>query len=125
MELERESEVPVALDDVYVLPVLDENPSTDETEDVVTKEYEENVPKDEEPANAVISASQEITSPTHITCLTVQPNRVLCGVSNCTRAASNVMFVWFIEINPVFCITGTQRNIYTDLLVFSGAKGSS
>lgn len=79
VELERESEVPVALDDVYVLPVLDENPSTDETEDVVTKEYEENVPKDEEPANAVISASQEITSPTHITCLTVQPNRVLCG----------------------------------------------
>ncbi|XP_006799077.1 phosphoinositide 3-kinase adapter protein 1 [Neolamprologus brichardi] len=79
VELERESEVPAALDDVYVLPALDENPSTDETEDVVTKEYEENVPKDEEPANAVISASQEITSPTHITCLTVQPNRVLCG----------------------------------------------
>lgn len=113
MELERESEVPVALDDVYVLPVLDENPSTDETEDVVTKEYEENVPKDEEPANAVISASQEITSPTHITCLTVQPNRVLCGVSNCARAASNVMFVWFIEINPVFCITLYDR--YTEI----------
>lgn len=112
MELERESEDSAVLDDVYVLPALDENPSTDETEEVVTEEYEENVPKDEEPANAVISASQEITSPTHITCLTVQPNRVLCGVSNCTRVASNVMFVWFIEINPFFCMTGTQRYIY-------------
>lgn len=112
MELERESEVPAALDDVYVLPALDENPSTDETEDVVTKEYEENVPKDEEPANAVISASQEITSPTHITCLTVQPNRVLCGVSNC-KCISNVMFVWFTEINPVFCITLYDR--YTEI----------
>ncbi|KAM7409131.1 hypothetical protein PAMA_002708 [Pampus argenteus] len=45
----------------------------DETEEVVSEEQKEPVLKDEEAASLG-------TSPTHITCRTVQPNRVLCGV---------------------------------------------
>lgn len=56
-----------------------ENSTTDETEDVVSEEQKETVLKDEEPANTGNLTSEEMSSPTHLTCLTVQPNRVLCG----------------------------------------------
>lgn len=81
-ERQREREAAAALEDVYIIPAEDEFPSTGEIEEVVTGEQEENVPKDEEPVSTVNSASQEMTSSPHLTCLTVQPNRVLCGVSN-------------------------------------------
>lgn len=56
-----------------------ENPTTDETEELVSAEQQETVLKDEEAVSAGNSASEELSEPTHLTCLTVQPNRVLCG----------------------------------------------
>ena len=57
-----------------------ENPTTDETEEVVSEEQKEPVLEDEGPVSLGNSATEEMSSPTHVTCLTVQPNRVLCGV---------------------------------------------
>ncbi|XP_053189340.1 phosphoinositide 3-kinase adapter protein 1 isoform X2 [Scomber japonicus] len=56
-----------------------ENPTTDETEEVVSEEQKEPVLEDEGPVSLGNSATEEMSSPTHVTCLTVQPNRVLCG----------------------------------------------
>lgn len=57
-----------------------EYPTTEETEEVVSEEQKEPVLEDEGPVSLGNSAIEEMSSPTHITCLTVQPNRVLCGV---------------------------------------------
>lgn len=56
-----------------------ENPTADETEEVVSEGQEETVLKDEEPVRRGNSTSEEMISPTHLTCLTIQPDRVLCG----------------------------------------------
>lgn len=58
---------------------LTENPTSDETEEVVSEQQKEPVLKDEGPVSLGISATEEMSSPPHSTCLTVQPNRVLCG----------------------------------------------
>ncbi|XP_018536518.1 phosphoinositide 3-kinase adapter protein 1 [Lates calcarifer] len=60
---------------------LTENPTTAEKEEVVSEEQKETVLEDEEePASTGNSASEEIgATPPQLTCLTVQPNRVLCG----------------------------------------------
>ncbi|XP_030604178.1 phosphoinositide 3-kinase adapter protein 1 [Archocentrus centrarchus] len=82
-QVESESEAAAALEDVYIIPTADDYPSTDQIEEVepevAPEEQDENVPEDQEPVSTVNSASQEMTSSTHLTCLTVQPNRVLCG----------------------------------------------
>lgn len=60
-----------------------ENPDTDETEGAVSEETREAVQEDEEPAATEKSTSEELseaTGLTCLTCLTVQPSRVLCGV---------------------------------------------
>lgn len=56
------------------------NATTDETEEVVSEEQKETVLKDEELVSTGNSTSTKIGTPTHPTCLTVQPNKVLCGV---------------------------------------------
>ncbi|XP_076598402.1 phosphoinositide 3-kinase adapter protein 1 [Chaetodon auriga] len=56
-----------------------ENPTAEEKEEVVSGEQKETVLKDEEPVSKGNSTSEERSAPTHLTCLTVQPNRVLCG----------------------------------------------
>nr|XP_020459645.1 phosphoinositide 3-kinase adapter protein 1 isoform X2 [Monopterus albus] len=58
------------------------NPTIYEAEEVVSDEQRETVLQDKEEKAAVStgnSSSMEMSSPTHLTCLTVQPNRVLCG----------------------------------------------
>ncbi|KAM9345507.1 phosphoinositide 3-kinase adapter protein 1 [Symphorus nematophorus] len=56
-----------------------ENPTTVEKEEVVPEEQKETVLKDERPVSTEDAASEEISPPMQLTCLTVQPNRVLCG----------------------------------------------
>ncbi|XP_040033701.2 phosphoinositide 3-kinase adapter protein 1 [Gasterosteus aculeatus] len=56
-----------------------ENPDTDETEGAVSEETREAVQEDEEPAATEKSTSEELSEATGLTCLTVQPSRVLCG----------------------------------------------
>ncbi|XP_071337471.1 phosphoinositide 3-kinase adapter protein 1 isoform X2 [Trachinotus anak] len=57
-----------------------ENPTTDEREEVASEEQRETVLKDEEePVSTENSAREEISTPSQLTCLTVQPRRVLCG----------------------------------------------
>ncbi|XP_039996013.1 phosphoinositide 3-kinase adapter protein 1 isoform X2 [Xiphias gladius] len=57
-----------------------ENPTSDEGEEVVSEGQKETVLKDEEePVSKGNSASEEISTPSRLTCLTVQPTRVFCG----------------------------------------------
>lgn len=56
-----------------------ENPTTDETEEVESEKHQETVLKDEEVLTTGKSTNEELSTPTQLTCLTVQPNRVLCG----------------------------------------------
>ena len=71
-----------------------ENPATAEREEVVSKEQKETVLKNEgEPVSKGFSASEDLRTPSHPTCLTVQPNRVLCGVRwNFMPSTSKVWF---------------------------------
>lgn len=80
-EVEAEAEAVAAAELHITAAYSTENPTTDETEEVVSEEQKETVLKDKEPVSTGISSSEEISTPTHLTCLTVQPNRVLCGVS--------------------------------------------
>ncbi|XP_029305826.1 phosphoinositide 3-kinase adapter protein 1 [Cottoperca gobio] len=56
-----------------------ETNTTDETEELVSEEQQEIVLTDEEAVSTGISPREELGTPTHLTCLTVQPDRVLCG----------------------------------------------
>ncbi|XP_068424518.1 phosphoinositide 3-kinase adapter protein 1 [Clinocottus analis] len=56
-----------------------ENLATGKTGEVVSDELQEAVQRDEEPAGAPDSTSKDPGTPTQLTCLTVQPNRVVCG----------------------------------------------
>ncbi|KAF3708470.1 Phosphoinositide 3-kinase adapter protein 1 [Channa argus] len=57
-----------------------ENPTSDETEEVVSQEQKETQEEDQErPESTGDSAGEEISLPTQLTCLTVQPNKILCG----------------------------------------------
>lgn len=83
MEAEHESEAAaVAVAELHITEASStENPTTDEREEVVSEEQKETVLVDEEEPDIMgNSASEEITSTAQLTCLTVQPNRVLCGV---------------------------------------------
>ncbi|XP_051231942.1 phosphoinositide 3-kinase adapter protein 1 isoform X2 [Dicentrarchus labrax] len=82
VEAEYESEVTAAetAEELHNMAASStENPTTDENEEVVSEEQKETVLEDEEPVSTGNSTSEEISTPTHLTCLTVQPNRVLCG----------------------------------------------
>ena len=57
-----------------------ENPTAVEPEEVKSEGQQQTVLKDEEAVSTGNSATEELSTPTHQTCLTVQPNRVLCGV---------------------------------------------
>lgn len=80
METEHEGEA-AAVAKLHITEASStENPTTDATEEVVSEEQRETVLDDEEEPDIMgNSASDEITS-AQLTCLTVQPNRVLCGV---------------------------------------------
>ncbi|KAM8859713.1 phosphoinositide 3-kinase adapter protein 1 isoform 2-T3 [Spinachia spinachia] len=54
-------------------------PATDDTGGGASEEQRGAVQEDEEPASAENSPSEELGGATRLTCLTVQPNRVLCG----------------------------------------------
>lgn len=81
MEAEHESEA-AAVAELHITEASStENPTTDETKEVVSEEQEETVLDDEEEPDIMgNSASDEKTPTAQLTCLTVQPNRVLCGV---------------------------------------------
>lgn len=100
MQAEYESDAAAELHNVAASST--ENPTTDEKEEVVPEEPIESVLKDEEQVCTGNSTSEETSAPTQLTCLTVQPNRVLCGVrlkelfisnikNNISRAISKVM----------------------------------
>ncbi|XP_034407974.1 phosphoinositide 3-kinase adapter protein 1 [Cyclopterus lumpus] len=56
-----------------------ENLATGETGQVASGERQEAAQRDEEPASAPDSTSEHPSTPTQLTCLTIQPNRLLCG----------------------------------------------
>lgn len=81
MEAEQESEAAAAAAELHNAAASStENPTADEKEEVVSGVQKETVLKDEEPVSTGNSTSEEMRAPTHPTCLTVQPKRVLCGV---------------------------------------------
>ncbi|KAE8280372.1 Phosphoinositide 3-kinase adapter protein 1 [Larimichthys crocea] len=79
VEAEYESKNAAVAEQHNAEPLSTENPTTDEKEEVVSEEQKETVLEDEELVAEGNSTSEEISTPTHLTCLTVQPNRVLCG----------------------------------------------
>ncbi|XP_070772363.1 phosphoinositide 3-kinase adapter protein 1 [Enoplosus armatus] len=79
LEVKHDSEAAAAAKLHITAASSTENPTTDDTEEVVSEEQKETVLKDEEPASTGNSTSKEMSTPTYLTCLTVQPNRVLCG----------------------------------------------
>lgn len=82
MQAEYESEAVAELRNVEASST--ENPTTDEKEEAVPGQPVVTVLKDEEQVSTENSTSEETSAPTCLTCLTVQPNRVLCGVRrNC------------------------------------------
>lgn len=80
VEVEHESGAAEAAELHNTAAFSTENPTTDEREEVVSGEQNETDLKDEEPVSTGNSTREEISTPTHLTCLTVQPSRVLCGV---------------------------------------------
>ncbi|XP_041803883.1 phosphoinositide 3-kinase adapter protein 1 isoform X2 [Chelmon rostratus] len=80
VEAEQESEAAAAAAELHNAAASStENPTADEKEEVVSGVQKETVLKDEEPVSTGNSTSEEMRAPTHPTCLTVQPKRVLCG----------------------------------------------
>lgn len=78
VEADHEREAAAAAEIHSTVGSSTESPTYDEKEEV-SEEQKETVPKDEEPVNTGGSASEELSTPTQLTCLTVQPNRVLRG----------------------------------------------
>ncbi|XP_026165193.1 phosphoinositide 3-kinase adapter protein 1 [Mastacembelus armatus] len=82
IECEHESEAAAAAETYITETSSSENPTAAETEEVDSEELTETLREDEneeDPESRENSASEETSSPTQPTCLTVQPNRVLCG----------------------------------------------
>ncbi|XP_034754539.1 phosphoinositide 3-kinase adapter protein 1 isoform X1 [Etheostoma cragini] len=79
IEAEHKSEAVAATEFHIPAAFSMENPIVDETEELVSEEQQETVLKDEEAVSTGYSTSEELYTPTYLTCLTVQPNRVLCG----------------------------------------------
>ena len=82
MEAEQESEsLAVAAAELHITATESpESPNTGETEEPVSGEQQKTVLKHEEGVSTGNSTSEELGTPTHLTCLTIKPNRVLCGV---------------------------------------------
>ncbi|KAL6101493.1 pik3ap1 [Pungitius sinensis] len=98
-----------------------ESPALDETGGAPSEEEEQEVLReDEEPASTEISTSEELSEAVRVTCLTVQPNRVLCG----EREKLFIIFtdkiddgselkVEFLLENISETVPGTLENEYT------------
>ncbi|XP_072247496.1 phosphoinositide 3-kinase adapter protein 1 [Leuresthes tenuis] len=79
-EAELESEAAAVAVPLHMIPDSSaENPTSHEKEEVVLEEEKDSVLRDEEPVTTKSPESGEMSPPTHLTCRTVQPNRVLCG----------------------------------------------
>lgn len=74
-----------------------ENPSTGDKEEVLSEEQIETTQKDEERASVGNSESDETSASTHLSCLTVQPNRVLCGVRGEIFCIDIRMLLWILN----------------------------
>ncbi|XP_063730888.1 phosphoinositide 3-kinase adapter protein 1 isoform X2 [Eleginops maclovinus] len=81
VEAEQESEsLAVAAAELHITAASStESPDTGETEESVSGEQQKTVLKHEGDVGMGNSTREELGTPTHLTCLTVQPNRVLCG----------------------------------------------
>ncbi|XP_020501794.1 phosphoinositide 3-kinase adapter protein 1 [Labrus bergylta] len=96
-----------------------ENPITVEREEVVSDEQKEPVLKDGELVTMGNSTNMEMRTPPHLTCLTVQPNKVLCG----EQEKLFVIFTHKVELAPEVefssenhsakRVPGTVENEYT------------
>ncbi|XP_070697591.1 phosphoinositide 3-kinase adapter protein 1 isoform X2 [Pempheris klunzingeri] len=84
-----------------------ENPTADETEEVVSEEQKETVLKDEEPVSTGDSTSKEIRASTHPTCITVQPNRVLCR----ERETLFIIFTHKVDDQSVLEVEFSSENV--------------
>ncbi|XP_069001282.1 phosphoinositide 3-kinase adapter protein 1 [Embiotoca jacksoni] len=79
-EAERESEAAAAATVLHITPASStENPTSGETEEVVSEEQNETDPREDGSVRTGTSTDKEMNSSTHLTCVTVQPSRVLCG----------------------------------------------
>lgn len=78
MQAEHESEAAAELHNAAASST--ENPTADKKEEVVSGEQIDTTLKDEEQVSTGNSTSEEPSASTHLTCRTVQPHRVLCGV---------------------------------------------
>lgn len=74
-----------------------ENPTTDEKEEVLSEEQIETTQKDEEQASVGNSKIDESSASTHLSCLTVQPNRVLCGVGGEIFCIDIRLLLWILN----------------------------
>lgn len=74
-----------------------ENPTTDEKEEVLSEEQIETTQKDEEQASMGTSESDETGASIHLSCLTVQPNRVRCGVRGEKFCIDLRMLLWILN----------------------------
>ncbi|XP_047206652.1 phosphoinositide 3-kinase adapter protein 1 isoform X1 [Girardinichthys multiradiatus] len=79
-EAELDRELPAAeLHITAACPLSSENPTAGESEEVLSEEPTQTFLKEEEQLGRENSAREEMSSPTQLTCLSVQPNRVQCG----------------------------------------------
>lgn len=74
-----------------------ENPTADDKEEVLSEEQIETTQKDEEQASVGNSANEETSASTHLSCLTVQPNRVLCGVKGVIFHIDVLSLLWILN----------------------------
>lgn len=78
MEAEHENEAAAELQNTAASP--SEYPTADEEQEVVSVEQRETVLREDDPVGTENETSKDSDTPVHFSCLTVQPNRVLCGV---------------------------------------------
>lgn len=74
-----------------------ENPTANYKEEVLSEEQIETTQKDEEQAIVGDSANEETSASTHLSCLTVQPNRVLCGVRGDIFCTDILLLLWILN----------------------------
>lgn len=74
-----------------------ENPTVDDKEEVLSEEQIDTTQKDEEQASVGNSADEETSASTHLSCLTVQPNRVHCGVRGDIFCIDVLLLLWILN----------------------------
>ncbi|XP_061545274.1 phosphoinositide 3-kinase adapter protein 1 [Phycodurus eques] len=98
-----------------------EDPTTDETREVMSDECRKRTLKDDELVTVSLSVTKEMNPRSHINCLTVQPTRLLCGVeesifiifSDKVDDLSSPEVEFSSENNPTKIVPCTVENEYT------------